>query len=134
MSIGAALLAPLSLVERPWRALPAAPAVSWLALLYLIVSATFLSFLWWNAALRRLGPGRAGAFSNLVPVFGVVLAWAVLGETLGPFQMVGALLAIAGVVVCQDVDLAPAAAWLRSAARRARRADPEAPGEARKME
>lgn len=99
--IGTALLVPLALFERPWIAVPAARAPAWGALGYLAVAATVLAFLWWNLALRRMGPGRAGVFTNLVPVFGVGLAWLVLGERLSPGQLVGGLLAVTGVVICQ---------------------------------
>lgn len=60
-----------------------------------------LGFLWWNAGLRRVGAGRAGVFSNLVPVFGALAAWLVLGESLTPLQAAGAALAVVVVAVCQ---------------------------------
>lgn len=102
MAVGSALLFPFALAERPWAALAAAGPVSWLALAYLTLMGTVLAFLWWNVAIRRLGTGRTAAFSNLVPVFGVLAAWLVLGERLSPLQMLGAALALAGVLVCQD--------------------------------
>ncbi len=101
MIVGTALIAPLALLERPWRTIPHAAAVSWMALGYLVVAATVLSFLWWNVGIRRVGPGRTAAFSNLVPVFGVLMAWLVLGERLAAIQLVGGALAVLGVVACQ---------------------------------
>ncbi len=102
MAVGTTCLAPLSLLERPWAVLPRASAVSWLALAYLVVAGTVLSFLWWNIAIRRVGAGRTAIFSNLVPVFGVLLAWLVLGERLTLLQLGGGFLALLGVLVCQD--------------------------------
>jgi drug/metabolite transporter (DMT)-like permease len=110
MAIGTVLLVPFALLERPWRALPQAPGVSWLALGYLTFAGTVLSFLWWNVAIRRVGAGRTAVFSNLVPVFGVLLAWLVLGERLTALQLVGGLLAVSGVLACQGVNPA-ALAW-----------------------
>jgi drug/metabolite transporter (DMT)-like permease len=102
MAVGSLLLLPFALAERPWAALAAAGAASWLALAYLTLMGTVLAFLWWNVGIRRLGTGRAAAFSNLVPVFGVLAAWLVLGERLGGWQVLGAGLALLGVLICQD--------------------------------
>lgn len=101
MVIGTLCLVPVALAERPWTALPTAQATAWGALAYLTVAATLLSFLGWNVAIRRLGAGRTAVFTNLVPVFGVLLAWLVLDERLAAIQIGGGLLAVVGVLVCQ---------------------------------
>jgi drug/metabolite transporter (DMT)-like permease len=102
MAVGSVLLLPFALAERPWAALVTAGPASWLALAYLTLTGTVLAFLWWNVAIRRLGTGGAAAFSNLVPVFGVLAAWLVLGERLTAPQIIGGGLALVGVLVCQD--------------------------------
>lgn len=101
MSVGTVFLAPAALVEWPWSALGAAGATAWGALGFLTLAGTVLSFLWWNVAIRRVGAGRTAVFSNLVPLFGVLLSWLVLGERLTVVQLVGGLLAVVGVLVCQ---------------------------------
>jgi drug/metabolite transporter (DMT)-like permease len=101
MGIGTVLLLPLALAERPWNALHEAQSQAWGALGYLTVAGSLLSFLWWNVGIRHLGAGRTAVFTNLVPLFGVLLAWLVLGERLTPLQLAGGLLAVGGVVVCQ---------------------------------
>ncbi|HYB73353.1 MAG TPA: DMT family transporter [Candidatus Sulfotelmatobacter sp.] len=101
MGIGTAALLPLALAERPWNALRAAGAEAWGALAYLTFLGSLVSFFWWNLAIRRLGAGRTAVFSNLIPVFGVLLSWLVLGERLAPSQLGGGGLAILGVLACQ---------------------------------
>jgi drug/metabolite transporter (DMT)-like permease len=101
MSIGTVLLVPWALAERPWSALRAAQVTAWGALGFLTLAGTVLAFLWWNVAIRRVGAGRTAVFTNLVPVFGVLLSWLVLGERLTAAQVVGGLLAVVGVLVCQ---------------------------------
>ena len=101
MGIGTGTLLPLALAERPWNALRTAHATAWGAMAYLTFAGSLLSFLWWNVAIRRLGAGRTAVFTNLIPVFGVVLSWLVLGERLTASQLGGGLLAIAGVLACQ---------------------------------
>jgi drug/metabolite transporter (DMT)-like permease len=53
-----------------------------------------------------LGPTSAGAIGALVPVMATLLGWAILGEPLGPLQLAGMVLAVAGVLC---VVLLPAA-------------------------
>ena len=101
MGIGTLCLAPLAAWERPWVALRTAGPAAWGALGYLTVAATCLSFLGWSIAIRRLGAGRTAVFGILVPVFGVFLSWLVLGERLGPIQILGAAVALCGVLLCQ---------------------------------
>jgi drug/metabolite transporter (DMT)-like permease len=101
ISIGTVLLVPVALAERPWSALSSAHLTAWAALGYLSLAGTVLAFLWWNVAIRRVGAGRTAVFTNLVPIFGVLLAWLVLGERLTAIQLAGGFLAVAGVLVCQ---------------------------------
>ena len=48
--------------------------------------------------LPRLGVGSAAAIMNVEPVFALVMAWLVLGQTIAPVQIVGALVVV-GIVV-----------------------------------
>jgi drug/metabolite transporter (DMT)-like permease len=52
-----------------------------------------------------LGPAQASAIGALVPVAATLLGWAILSEPLGPLQLGGMALAVAGVLT---VVLAPA--------------------------
>jgi drug/metabolite transporter (DMT)-like permease len=45
-------------------------------------------------ALRRIAASLAGLFLNLIPVFGIGMAYAVLGERLDPIQWLGAALVV----------------------------------------
>lgn len=52
-------------------------------------------------AIRLIGPVRTGILAMLEPVTGTVLAALILGETLGPIQLVGGALVIAAGVILQ---------------------------------
>ena len=56
-----------------------------------------LGMLMWNFGNRRVGPSRAVMFINLIPVFGVILATAFLGERIHGFHVVGAACIIVGI-------------------------------------
>ena len=48
--------------------------------------------------LPRLGVVGNSAIMNVEPVFALVLAWAILGQSIAPSQVAGALLVVATVV------------------------------------
>jgi len=54
-------------------------------------------------AIRLIGPVRTGILAMLEPVTGTVLAALILGETLGPIQVVGGVLVISAGVLLQRV-------------------------------
>ncbi len=101
MGIGSAILLPMALLERPWAALALTPVAAWVGLLYLVVANTLLAYLWWNQGIQRVGAARTAVFSNLVPPFGVLIAWFVLGERLDLLQLLGGGLCLVGVWICQ---------------------------------
>ena len=72
-----------------------------LALIFIGVFPSVLSYLLWNRALRQIPPGRAGVFLNLITVFTVVIGL-LRGQPLTPAQGLGGLLVLAGVVLTQE--------------------------------
>ena len=69
----------------------------WASLLCLGVLGTAVAFVWYCEGIRRLGTARTVVFTNLVPVFGVLPGWLVLGEPLSASLVLGGVLAITGV-------------------------------------
>lgn len=94
--VSAAVLVPLALVlEPPWPAPWAAPR-GWLVIVYGAGPVT-LGHLGFYAIVRIVGAGRAATFMNLMPFVVIALAWAVAGETVHAYHVVGAVLITAGV-------------------------------------
>lgn len=52
-----------------------------------------------GTAQQRIGAARTGALVGAVPLFGSLVAWALLGEAIGPVQLGGLVLVVAGVAV-----------------------------------
>ena len=61
------------------------------------LAATFV----WSLLLDRIGPTRAATFHFLNPVFGVAIAAALLGETIGPRDVMGVLIVTLGILAVQ---------------------------------
>ncbi len=71
----------------------------WAAMAYLGLFGTTLAFVWYNHAVSRIGAARATQFTNLVPVFGVLLSVLLLGEALPWASVLGGLMVVAGVML-----------------------------------
>ncbi len=86
----------------------------WMPLLWLIVLGSFLPFLLSFAAIGRLKATAGGIVASSEVIFAFVVAWLWLGEELGPFQLFGAAIVLAGILLAQtsrpnkalDADLA----------------------------
>ncbi len=86
---------PFALAERAaWR-VPGAEA--WLNVLYLGIFCSAVGYWLYTMTLDRIGPGRASAYINLIPVVSVAASFLILGERLGTAQLLGGAVAVAGV-------------------------------------
>ena len=52
-------------------------------------------------AIEIIGPGRAGVFVNLVPVFAPILAVAILGEQLALYHGLALALVLGGIWIAE---------------------------------
>ena len=98
MVIGMFILLPFSL----WELFIANQEVVWsvssiAAIIYVGVFASIVAFLSWSKAVSLIGPGKAGIFLSLIPVFTTIFAIAFIGETLTWYQILGGVLAITGI-------------------------------------
>ena len=93
---------PLLVVAAPalasvtWRAVPLGV---WGAVAYSGLLALVLAYLFWYRGIRTLGPTRTAMFGNLQPIIALVVAWAWLHEVPTPWQGIGAVGIVAGLVL-----------------------------------
>lgn len=55
----------------------------------------------WVRAIKLIGADTSAMFMNLVPIFAMLMASSILGETVYYYHMIGGLLVLAGVVISQ---------------------------------
>ena len=67
-----------------------------LAVLYIGIAPTVIGFLSWNAGVRRLGSSGAMVFYNTLLLYGALLGYLFLGESIGPVHLIGGALIIGG--------------------------------------
>jgi len=92
----AGLIALAGVATQGGFALPQAPPGWWgLAALTLLYGTGFTIMF---TVLPRLGVVGNSAIMNIEPIFALVLAWAILGQSIAPVQVAGGLLVVATVV------------------------------------
>ncbi|MEM8877135.1 MAG: DMT family transporter [Pseudomonadota bacterium] len=82
----------------------AAPEMSWKTpalLAYVVIFPSVLSQIFFVRGVELIGPQRASVFSNLVPVFGSILAVLILGEVFESYHAVGLGLVIGGIAMAE---------------------------------
>ena len=99
MLIGSLTLFPISLVFETWT-------VEWtlsliLSFLYTTFVPGLLATVIWFKLLREIGPVKAAAFHFLNPFFGVLIAFALLGEGLLLTDIFGVLIITIGIIAVQ---------------------------------
>lgn len=100
MLIGASvLLAPFAIATWPSEPISAA---SWASAAALGVLCTGLAYLLYYRLLYRIGAPRASTVTYLVPLFGVLWAWVVLGEPLTITMAISGALILGGVALSQQ--------------------------------
>jgi drug/metabolite transporter (DMT)-like permease len=69
----------------------------WIIVALVSLFPSFLAQIFFIRGVALIGPGRAGVFVNLVPVFASILAVVVLGETVALFQAAALVLVLGGI-------------------------------------
>ncbi|WP_020649222.1 DMT family transporter [Solimonas variicoloris] len=93
----ALLLALPLMLPLAWRTRPATPppaVAAWLALAYVSLFSMLLGFVFWYRGLAQGGIAAVGQLQLLQPLFGLLLAGLLLGETVEP-AMIGVAVAVA---------------------------------------
>jgi drug/metabolite transporter (DMT)-like permease len=99
-AVGGAI--PLLLVSAPsivavdWRHVSMG---AYAALAYSSIGALVIAYLFWYRGIRVIGPTRTAMYSNLQPVVAILFAWGFLSEVPTPWQWLGAVTIIAGVIL-----------------------------------
>jgi drug/metabolite transporter (DMT)-like permease len=79
-----------------------APHSVFVAMLFSGIGALVIAYLFWYRGVRVIGPTRTAMYSNLQPIFAVLVAWAALGEIPTLWQGVGAASIMSGLVLARS--------------------------------
>jgi len=59
------------------------------AIIYVGIFPSVIATIFWNAAVAQVGAGTSGIFTNLIPIFSLILAVILLSESINAFQLAG---------------------------------------------
>ncbi|PLT35987.1 DMT family transporter [Bacillus sp. V5-8f] len=76
-----------------------------LGMLYIGIFPSVGSFVFWNVAVRQIGPSRAGIFLNLIAVFTAILSL-LLGKNITFVQILGGIFVFIGVYLTSQIKKA----------------------------
>jgi drug/metabolite transporter (DMT)-like permease len=77
------------------------PGGAWPGMIAVAVISTFVAIQTFSAGSRLIGAAQASLISTVEPVWTICLAALILGERLGPIQLIGGVLVIGGVILAQ---------------------------------
>lgn len=102
--IGVLCMAPMAGWEWATGNRPHAGPGTIAAVLYVGIFPSVLSYLMFNRAVETIGSSRTGQTTSLLPLFGALIAAAVLGEKLHGYHLVGMILILGGIGLGLAVD------------------------------
>jgi drug/metabolite transporter (DMT)-like permease len=70
--------------------------------IFVALAPSLLSQLFFMRAVELIGPGRAGIFTNLTPLFGAFFAITLLGEAFHPYHAAAMALGLAGIALAES--------------------------------
>lgn len=92
---------PLLVVEAAMQGLHWPTLTGWAVALYVAIFPSCLAQLFFMRGVDLIGPGRAGVYINLVPVFSAILAVLVISEPFAVFHAVALVMVIGGIWLAQ---------------------------------
>jgi drug/metabolite transporter (DMT)-like permease len=75
---------------------------AWLSILALAIVPSVLAYGIYQIGIKAVGPSVTGVFLYLIPVYGVVMAALLLGESFHPYHAAGLVLVVAGIILATD--------------------------------
>ena len=103
---------PILVITLPFAIWQQWGGVSHLALgsvVYMAIFPVYIAYILWNFAIEKRGVAQASSVQLLVPIVTGVVSAYVLGEPFGPLKLIGAALAMAGLVIIRLPGLRAAA-------------------------
>ncbi|USD23397.1 DMT family transporter [Microbulbifer variabilis] len=86
--------------RKPVQHLLEASPIAWGAILYQSLFLTLLAYVWWGDLIRRYSAAFVAPFGLLVPVFGLMGSWVILGESMDAMEWGASLLVFIGIAFC----------------------------------
>ena len=70
-----------------------------LSLIYMAIFSSLIAFLLQQKGIKKMGPIKASLYTNLIPVYSIILSFLILGEKIRLNQLVAMLLVMLGIFI-----------------------------------
>jgi drug/metabolite transporter (DMT)-like permease len=100
--IGLAMLTPIAAVETAVMGIPEPSFDGWVAILFLAIFSTVVSYVWFADGILTIGAGKSALYVYLVPIFGIYSGYLLLDEKLGASLLIAFVLIVGGVALAQS--------------------------------
>jgi len=74
---------------------------SWIMIAFLAIFSTFISFIFWYTAMKKMEVSRLSFFIYLIPVFATLFSYILLKQRITPAMILSGILIIIGVAIAQ---------------------------------
>lgn len=103
LTAGGVLLVPVVITSgTPW---PVPDVKALIGLAFLGVIGASITYMLFFRGIARLGPAKVSSLGFLSPLSAVLLGWIILGQALGPLQIMGALVIVVSVYASQKAGV-----------------------------
>ena len=100
--IGLVMLTPIAAVETAVMGIPEPSFDGWIAILFLAIFSTVVSYVWFADGILTIGAGKSALYVYFVPIFGIYSGYLLLDEKLGASLLIAFVLIVGGVALAQS--------------------------------
>ncbi len=90
---------PFFIGQLPGQSWTGISVANWINVAISCVGSLYLANTLYYFSIKKIGPSLVGVYTNLTPVFTLILAWLLRGERITPAQIVGLLIILSGIVI-----------------------------------
>jgi len=98
---GFLILTPITLGEVAVKGIHYPSRDAWIGMIFLALFSTVISYVWFADGIQKIGAAKSSLYVYLVPPFGILGGFLLLGEKLGFSLLVAFVLITSGVIIAQ---------------------------------
>ena len=98
---GFLILTPITLGEAAVKGIHYPSRDAWIGMIFLALFSTVISYVWFADGIQKIGAAKSSLYVYLVPPFGILGGFFLLGEKLGLSLLVAFILITSGVIIAQ---------------------------------
>lgn len=98
---GFLILTPITLGEAALKGIHYPSRDAWIGMIFLALFSTVISYVWFADGIQKIGAAKSSLYVYLVPPFGILGGFFLLGEKLGFSLLVAFVLITSGVIIAQ---------------------------------